>query len=306
VEDDLPAKVDLTGFKPLTELGTSEYKGFKGGLYGEGKNERPEEHEAAGVAIAKKIQPLDKDGKPAADGKIVLLSIGMSNTTGEFQVFMRQARGEKQMNPKVKLVDGAQGSMTAARISDPDGKEGAQFWKTVDERLKEAGVTAAQVQAAWIKEADAGPTAAFPKHAETLQNELAEIARILHQRFPNLRLAYLSSRIYAGYATTKLNPEPFAYETAFAVRWLLEDQINGAKALNYDPDKGEVKAPWLSWGPYLWANGTTKRADGLFYDRGDLSGDGTHPSGSGGQKVAKQLLEFFKTDTTTKLWFVGS
>ena len=65
-------------------------------------------------------------------------------------------------------------------------------------------------------------------------------------------------------------------------------------------------SPWLAWGPYLWANGTNKRDDGLFYERDDLGGDGTHPSATGARKVAKQLLEFFKTDATAKSWFVGS
>jgi Cu/Ag efflux protein CusF len=307
VEDDKPPAVDTSNFRPLTELGTGEYQGFKGGLYPDGKNDRPKEHEAAGVALSKKVQPLDADGKPATDGKIVLLSVGMSNTTQEFQAFKKLADADKDKNPKLKIVDGAQGGMTAARIKDPEGNEGgAKFWKTVDDRLKDASVSAAQVQAVWIKEADAGPTEKFPKYPEKLQAELAEIARVLHKRFPNVKLVYLSSRIYGGYATTKLNPEPYAYESGFAVKWLIEQQIKGDKALNYDQDNGEVKAPWLSWGPYLWANGTTKRDDGLFYDRDDLGGDGTHPTKSGADKVAKQLLQFFKSDTTTKPWFVGS
>src|SRR5205823_4383719 len=32
-------KVDTSKFKPLTELGTEEYQGYKGGLYPESKNE---------------------------------------------------------------------------------------------------------------------------------------------------------------------------------------------------------------------------------------------------------------------------
>jgi Cu/Ag efflux protein CusF len=306
VEDDLPPKVDTSGFKPLTELGAGEYQGYKGGLYPDGTNERPKHHEAAGVALAKKVQPLDADGKPSPEGKIVLLSIGMSNTTQEFRVFKKLADADRDKNSKLTIVDGAQGGMTAARIKDPESKDGGtQFWTTVDNRLKDANVSHAQVQAVWIKEADAGPNEKFPKYPEKLQAEMGEIARVLHKRFPNVKLVYLSSRIYGGYATTKLNPEPYAYESGFAVKWLIEQQIKGDKSLNYDADKGEVKAPWLSWGPYLWANGTTKREDGLSYDREDLAGDGTHPTASGADKVAKQLLQFFKSDTTTKPWFLG-
>ena len=159
----------------------------------------------------------------------------------------------------------------------------------------------------WVKQAEAGPSRLgdFPAHARTLQSHLAGAMNILKQTFPNLRIAYLSSRIYAGYATTPLNPEPYAYESAFAVRWLIEDQIKGAPQLNYQAARGEVKAPLLLWGPYLWADGETPRkSDGLVYKREDLSDrDGTHPSPSGREKVAQMLLKFLKSDPTARPWF---
>jgi hypothetical protein len=140
-----------------------------------------------------------------------------------------------------------------------------------------------------------------------LKDDLVVVLQKLKGRFPNLRLAYLSSRIYAGYATTPLNPEPYAYESAFAVRWLIRDQANGAPGLNYDPEKGQVKAPVLLWGPYLWADGTKgRKTDELVWRRDDLAGDGTHPSPSGRRKVGELLLTFFSTDTTAKRWFVQS
>src|SRR5205823_5438823 len=96
--------------------------------------------------------------------------------------------------------------------------------------------------------------------------------------------------------------EPYAFESGFSVKWLVEEQLKGDAALNFDPKKGEVKAPWLSWGPYLWANGV-KTADNLPYEEADFANDGTHPSAAGQKKVAERLLAFFKTDSTAKVWF---
>jgi len=80
--------------------------------------------------------------------------------------------------------------------------------------------------------------------------------------------------------------------------------MKGAPKLNYDATKGPVKSPLLLWGPYFWADGTTPRkSDGLVWERKDLGGDGTHPSDSGKEKVAKMLLEFFKTDADAATWF---
>lgn len=300
-----PGKIDTSALVPLSELGDKEYRGFKGGLYPEGKNERPAAHEAAGIALAKRIRPLDRDGKPADGGKVVLLSVGMSNTTQVFSVFKKLADADKEKNPRLAIVDGAQGAMTALRISDPDSGSGAKFWAEVDRRLEAAGVTRAQVQAAWIKQADAGPSEGFPAYAQQLQARLAKIVQLMHARFPNLKLVYLSGRTYGGYAKTPLNPEPYAYESGFSVKWLIEQQLKGEPALNHDPAKGKVTAPWLSWGPELWANGTTKRADGFFWEAGDFAKDGTHPSPVGQRKAAELLLRFFKADTTARPWFVA-
>lgn len=298
-------KFDSSKLKPLTELGSEKYQNYEGGLYAGGKNERPREHEAAGLALAKEIRPLLADGKPGADGKVVMLSVGMSNTTQAFSTFKRIADADKEKHADLVLVDGAQGGMTAFRIKDPDDKgSGTKFWETVDQRLKTANVTREQVQVAWIKQADAGPNSGFPKYAETLRDELRQIVQMMHKRFPNLKIIYLSSRTYGGYTTTSLNPEPYAFESGFSVKWLIEEQTKGDKALNFDPKKGEVKAPYLCWGPYLWANGTTKNSEGLFYVESDFAKDGTHPSQDGQKKVAEHMLKFFKSDATTKPWFV--
>jgi len=302
-----PARqVDLSTLKPLTEMGGAEYNGFKGGLYPDGKNERPAAHEAAGLALTRTVQPLDGDGKPdAAGGKIVLLSIGMSNTMQATNGFKQTADNDPEKNPQVLIVNGAQGGMTAARTQNPDDNaSGTQFWTNVDNRLRDAGATRAQVQAVWLKQADAQPSEDFPQYAQKLEAELARIVQVLHQRFPNLKLVYLSSRTYGGYAKTRLNPEPYAYESGFSVKWLIERQIKGEADLNFDPAKGTVKAPWLSWGPYLWAAGATKRADGFSWEPGDSTeGDGTHESPAGQKKVGEALLKFFKTDSTTRGWF---
>src|SRR5947199_298516 len=57
-------RATLAKLRPLTELGKEKYQGFPGGLYPDGKNTRPAQHEAAGLALAKKVVPLDAAGLP--------------------------------------------------------------------------------------------------------------------------------------------------------------------------------------------------------------------------------------------------
>jgi len=295
-----PAR-ESTGMIALPDLGTGTYKGEEGGLYPGGGNTPPPAHLHAGQALARKIVPLDADGHPSPGGKIVLISVGMSNTTMKFQMFQKVAAEEHGLNPNLMLVDGAQGAQVAWVTANPK----TPFWEVVDQRLAAAGVTRNQVQAAWVLQANPGPYRPFPAEAKELEDNLVDTLHVMHDRFPNLQIAYLSSRTYGGYATSPLNPEPFAYEGGFSVKWLIADQIAGKPELNYDPSKGPVRAPWVAWGPYVWADGVKANHDGLSYTIDDyVEADRTHPSESGRRKVAKMLLDFMKTDPTAKVWFV--
>ena len=280
------APKDSTGMVPLPDLGKGTYKSEPGGLYPGGENTPPPAHRKAGLAAAAKIVPVD--------GKIVLLSVGMSNTTMEFAAFQKLAAQETGLNPNLVIVDGAQGGQTAAVTANPN----ANYWKVNEERMAKAGVTAKQVQAVWLKQANAGPTREFPAEARKLEDDIVKTLHNLRDKFPNLKIVYFSSRIYAGFAASPLNPEPHAYETAFAPKWIIARQIAGDAELAYD------KMPWLAWGPYIWSDGVKGRKDGLTYSREDLGADGTHPSDSGRVKVARQLLEFLKTEPTAKTWFL--
>ena len=290
-----------TGLVPLMDMGATKYKNFVGGLYN-GTNTMPAAHAAFGAGAAKAVQPLDSTGKPSTTGKIVLVSIGMSNTTQEFTEFLKISNADPKRNKAVKVVDLAQGGHDARKVAQPNHK----FWTTAATRLTKAGVTPQQVQVAWVKEAIASPTKLFPNNAIELRDLLAQIARNLKAKYPNILICYVSSRIYAGYAGTKLNPEPYAYEGGFATKWLIEQQINGDKTLNHDRTLGTVVAPWLAWGPYLWGDGLNKRSDGLIWECSDFANDGTHPATSGRKKVAVMLNNHFTTDPTAKVWYGGT
>jgi len=306
---------------PLTDLGARTYRGFQGGLYPGGSNTVPAAHAALGAVAARAIQPRSATGAPDANGKIVLLSVGMSNTTQEFCgggptacqsfSFVGQALADPAVDrAHLVLVDGAQGGMVIVNWDQP----GDPTYTTVrDQRLAALGVTEAQVQAVWLKQATPGPTTSLPAataDAYTITAGLGTLVRTLKVRYPNLQVVFLSSRIYAGYAQPgTLNPEPFAYETGFAVKWLVEAQIRQGTSGPSDALAGDLRpgavAPWLSWGPYLWANGTTPRSDGLTWVASDFAADNTHPNTGARQKVGGMLLAFMKTSPQASCWFLA-
>ena len=303
---------DSVGLKPLTEMTADDrYKGEDGGLYGGGSNQPPEAHLAAAKRQTAGIVPVDADGKPDKDGKIGLVSISMSNATQEYSVFKKLADEDDRKSSHVAIVDCAQGGQAMAQWVDPKGRP----WIEADRRLAAAKVSPKQVQVIWVKLANIAPTGELAEHGKKLQKDTQAVLANAKARFPNVRIAYLGSRIYAGYcpAGHRLNPEPYAYEGAFVVRWLVHDQIKGSPELAYDdqagpgsPGRSPAKVPLLLWGPYLWADGTTPRKnDGLTWERADLSpSDGIHPSESGRRKVAQMLLKFFKEDPLAATWFV--
>ena len=270
-----------TRLVPLTDMGRRRYRGFRGGLYPKGLNRPSKPYLKKGMAAARRVHKIN--------GKIVLLSVGMSNTTEEFAAFKERADQDPAKNPNLTIVDGAQDGWDAERV-----KNDPVYWYNVDQRLAAAGVTADQVQAVWLKEAIAGEDRRFPRDARALQVDLRAIVRAMRFHYPNLRLIYASSRTYAGYAIIGLNPEPAAYDSGYAVRGLIQDRIGG-----------KLRGPWIGWGPYLWTDGLRGRRDGLVWTCDDVQEDGTHPSKAGAQKVATLLLNFFKTDPTARRWFAA-
>src|SRR5262249_9493745 len=262
----------------------------------------PEAHLKAARQETAKIEPLDADGRPARDGTIGLVSVSMSNATQEFSLFKQLADKDPNKSPRVPLGDWAQGGPATADGVDPKG----EAWREADRRLQAARVSPKQVQVAWVKLANKGPTGELDEHGKKLQKDTLAVLQNAREQFPNLRVAYLGSRIYGGGGRDPPEPPPAPPGGAFAVRWLIRDQARGDAELNYDAEKGAVKSPLLLWGPYLWADGTTPRkSDGLVWERKDLAGDGTHPSQSGRQKVAEMQLTFFKSDPLAGGWFRG-
>lgn len=305
------------GVTPLNEMAFATYSSNKGGLYPNYANTRPPTHEAMGVAIGNSIQPLETNGTVnPSTGKIGLLSIGMSNVTLEWGVgstnqFTTFATNDPSLNPRVFIADGG--------ISGQDAVDWTNLvtstnWSWVaTNRITSAGLTTNQVQVVWMKQAIqfAGTNGPLPTHAKLLQTMTEQIVRNAKVMFPNLKIMYLASRTraYTNADPSAPNPEPYAFESGFSVRWVIEDQIKVTNNLNYNPTSGPVVAPWLSWGPYLWADGTTPRGDGFIWECLDVnSSDYMHPRtnlpGFGVSKVALQLHAFFKTDPTAAPWYL--
>lgn len=351
---------------PISDMtGTANYLSFQGGLYGKNSNTVPAAHDADGKAIAKTIQPLDTNGNPSTAGTILFASIGMSNAADEFGAFIRDADGNPQVNQDtLTIVNGAKGGITACDWVAPTGAPacdlsgGNQYDRVRDDVLAPLGLTEQQVQIVWIKEANGGPGVGgcgsgpgdtgepcralcdptvkgttcsndqYGTEALRYEAQLGDILRAAKTRWPNLKLAFISSRIYGGYASIDLSPEPYAYEYGFSTQFLMTAQITqcptSACSGSVDPIAGDLgyntsgtgTVPWVAWSAYLWANGPNPRSDGLFWCNGqtaapcsgevDFQSDGTHPNAQGQQKVATMLTNFFLTSPYTKGWFAAT
>jgi len=282
----------------LSDLGTGSYQGFPGGLYPDGSDSPPASYAAEGAATAALVQPRSGHGAPSPNGKIGLLSLGMSNASLEWSTFLSSWMSSSLRNPAVQIVNGAQSGMTLDAIVDPT----TNFWNVVASRMGAAGVSSYQVQVIWLKDTIGEPAAragTFPASAQLAKSYMRAVIDTAAGFFPNLRLVYISTRIYSGYSTgiESLSPEPWAYEDGFAAKWLIEDRIASGTG------------PWIAWGPYLWANGIVSRSDGYSGTRtwlcGDFQTDGVHPSESGVAKVSGALGDFFSNDPTARGWFLA-
>ena len=299
---------------PLNDLSRGRYKGFEGGLYEDGSNTVPSEHHRDGLALAAQVKPVR--------GKLVLLAIGMSNAAMEFSTFQQIIEGDSRVNHgSLVVINGARGAMTGCAwtsAQETPNQAGCnmprflpnQYQRIRDDLLKPSGLSEDQVEVIWVKNADPRPQMALPsENAEAYEYEryIGEMARAARARYPNLKLMFITSRIYAGYASTPLNPEPYAYEYGFSVKWAIQAQIDQMRTAKVDRIAGDLDykkgvAPWIAWGPYIWADGTKPRSDRLTWAADEYMPDGTHPNPKGREKVAQLLRDFFLNSPYTS-WF---
>ena len=311
---------------PVNDLGAGTYLGFEGGLYENGSNVVPSDHNQAGLSQLSRIVPIR--------GKIVLLGIGMSNATDIFNAFVQQANGNGSVDHnKLAIVNGAEHDQVACFWTVAFGPPSSvcpraagvtnEYDRVKIQILEPAQLSEDQVEAIWVYDADPNPTISLPKSAADaykLEGYFGGIARAAQSRYPNLRMMFLTSREYAGYATTTLNPEPYAYESGFAVKWLIQAQISQIRTGHIDPVAGNLDynggvAPWMVWSAYTWADGPEPRSDGLVWCNGqpgnpcfgdiDVASDGTHPSIDGEQDLATLLMNYFLTSPYST-WFLAS
>ncbi|NNF57097.1 MAG: T9SS type A sorting domain-containing protein [Rhodothermaceae bacterium] len=326
-----------TTARPLTDMEPGEsYLGFEGGLYPNWSNTAPPSHHAEGLTRGQSIEPLDANGNPSPNGRIVMLSIGMSNVTQEFchvgsdpslgcdpWTFMGQAEDDPTLNTldnggSLVIVNGARGGQASEEWDDPAS---SQYDRIEQEVFPYHGVTAEQVQVVWHKAAlstlyfgsNANRSSLPDADADAYATEivLGDLVRALRVRYPNLKQVFVSSRIYGGYASPmSANPEPFAHEGGFGTKWMIEAQITQRSGGPVDAEAGDLAesvAPWVAWGPYLWAPGeddSTPRSDGLVWLEAYFQGDGVHPNPQGEEIVADHLMDFFTTSPYTRCWFV--
>lgn len=128
------------------------------------------------------------------------------------------------------MVDGAKSGQAIDEINDPV----ANYWDYVNYKLSAQGLSPSQVQVIWFKEAEKYPTdTSFATYPDALKVKFNSVIQMLKTKFPNLKICYLSDRMYAGYAIAGLNPEPFAWYNGWTIKRLIEDQIKGNPSLRY-------------------------------------------------------------------------
>ena len=301
-----------SGCIPLMDMKQGQtYYGEDGGLYGNYSNTPPTTHAQKLNEAKAQITPRDSDGNVSFNGKVVLLTLGMSNARMKSDAFIRQTQVDPNTSSNLVIVNGARGSVFAYKWA------AGENWDYVNNMLNNAGVTGAQVQAVWMEHANGGGQgecskcmAANGEYVAELTDNLKTISKEVKNRFPNVKLIFMSNRTYGGYATVDLNDEPYAYENGIAVRRTILDQVSGTQSGSTN-DLTYVNAPVLTWGPNLWADDGKANSEGLAWFPDDFSSsDGTHPvenvAGKGAEKAAARILQFFKTDIYTASWFTQS
>jgi len=267
---------------------------FETGLYPGGTNDMPQEHRRAGERIAATIRPLATGGAlDESTGHILALVLGHSNCAMYFAALQQHlARQRDKLHPRFELLNAAVDGQQLPEILTLCGG----VWDRAQSLLDRPGYSQRQVQVLFLHTTYHGarnrrqtPPGPFPDTMQAMQRDLNALLRHCVERFPNLKLAYLTCDGFRHFTRF----EPHVYREAFAVKWLIESQLGGDAGTRFEgPDR---RLPWLTWGPYVWDN----RWDRSYFT------DRVHPAPKAQEIFAEAYGEHLRQDPVARPWFLA-
>ena len=286
----------------LFTSGTLYLGQYETGLYPRGKNEMPDPHRKAGERIAATVRPLNVDGQPDGNGRIVGLALGHSNSRLYFSALQDcLLKNADQLNPRFEFLNAATAAQQLPEIRRLEGI----VWDRADRLLSNPGyrrkpltgqpvLSRRQVQVLFLhttyNTASASrPPRPFPETMQKMQRDLAAVLEHCVSIYPNLSIAYLTCdglRVFTGV-------EPHVWQEAFAFKWLIEGQIKGEEGTAFENNGGKKRTlPWLCWGPYIWDN---------TWDRSYFT-DGVHPAPKAREIFVNKYWDQLRADSTARPW----
>lgn len=291
---------------PIEDLGSSTYLSYQGGQYPSGSNVRPQLQLTRGLIQSNAVLPLNTAGNvDLISGKIVMVGIGASNPRTEFTAFKQLCDTFQCLNNKLRIVNVCKGGTGIQKMN----YDTAGYWNLATDTLSSYGLSNLQVQIVWIEQEHTGSTnTVFPTAPLQLVNEYRKLLEVILLKYPNVKIAYINSRAYAGYSDNSSGPGlsfPRDYYNSWAVKWIIENQITNVTGFDYTGTNPSI--PFIDWATNSWANGNIPKLDGFFWDCLNDFGasDGLHLSTVGEMKIGKRLFNYFKTDTVSKIWFIN-
>lgn len=291
-------------FIPLNDLGTGYFRGHQGGLYPGGVNYPSGNYLQDLSNYSRSIQALDSNGLPSAKGHIVFIGVGASNPRTEFQAFQSVLDTFQNLNSRLQIVNtciGGQGVQKMNQLSD-------NYWKQADKMMDSMGLHNSQVQVAWLEtENTASPDSSFPGGPQALLKDIKQLLTMMKQKYPNLKLCYLSARTYSGWVdggTGRGLEYPRDYYNGWSLKWLIDSAIAQTNS-GFEYKGSTPSIPMPVYATYNWTNGEDVRNDGFSVDcETDFGGDGLHLSAAGELKMGLELFKFFSRDKQAQTWFL--
>lgn len=294
-------------FIPIPDMTGEKFRGFSGGLYGNGTNIKPKNHEIDIVSTINNINPLDKEGSISNNGRIIMIGVGASNPRTEFNEFVKNCNQANELNKYVSFVNTCIGGQGIQKMNDINDN----YWKQAKKIISDSNYSEKQVQIAWIETDNTqNPDTSFPQAAVALMNEYQKLLATLKYHFPNLKICYVSARGYSGWVSGDMTVgrgllHPRDYYNGWALRFLIDSVMTNKGRFTYSGKDAQI--PLTTWGSYLWTNGSEKRSDGFTINcETDIGPDGLHLTSFGEQKMGKLIFDTFASDSLMRMWMFNN